>query len=137
LETGVSYESRTGGVLFARQLDQVATFYSNVLGLTEVHRDDDHILLESQGFQLVVHRMRGPAAAPTEGPEHPPRRGDAAFKPVFFIRDLTRVRTVAQAHGGTMEPRDREWSFNGMTVCDAVDPEGNVIQFRELRPSQP
>ena len=31
-----------------------------------------------------------------------------------------------------MEPRDREWSFNGVAVCDAVDPEGNVIQFREI-----
>jgi len=30
-----------------------------------------------------------------------------------------------------MEPADREWSFNGVTVCDGVDPEGNVIQFRE------
>jgi hypothetical protein len=30
-----------------------------------------------------------------------------------------------------MEPADREWSFNGVTVCDGFDPEGNVIQFRE------
>jgi len=38
---------------------------------------------------------------------------------------------MASALGGTMEPRDKEWSFNGVSVCDAVDPEGNVIQFRE------
>jgi predicted enzyme related to lactoylglutathione lyase len=126
----VSYDSRTGGVLFARQLDQVATFYSNVLGLNEVHRDDDHILLESPVFQLVVHRMRG-SSTTTNGVSEPACRWDAAFKPVFFIDDLARVRTVTQAHGGTMEPRDKEWSFNGTTVCDAVDPEGNVIQFRE------
>jgi hypothetical protein len=30
-----------------------------------------------------------------------------------------------------MESRDKEWSFNGVVVCDAVDPQGNVIQFRE------
>jgi catechol 2,3-dioxygenase-like lactoylglutathione lyase family enzyme len=108
----------------------VATFYSNVLGLNEVHRDDDHILLESPVFQLVVHRIPGPSATTSDLPK-PSRRGDAAFKPVFFIPDLTRARTVTQAHGGTMEPRHKEWSFNGTTVCDAVDPEGNVIQFRE------
>ena len=30
-----------------------------------------------------------------------------------------------------MEPVDREWSFNGVAVCDGLDPVGNVIQFRE------
>jgi hypothetical protein len=30
-----------------------------------------------------------------------------------------------------LESADREWSFNGVTVCDGLDPEGNVIQFRE------
>jgi len=28
-----------------------------------------------------------------------------------------------------MEPAEQEWSFNGITVCDGLDPEGNVIQF--------
>jgi hypothetical protein len=33
--------------------------------------------------------------------------------------------------GGAIEPADQEWEFNGVTVCDGLDPEGNVIQFRE------
>jgi hypothetical protein len=32
-----------------------------------------------------------------------------------------------------MEPMEQEWSFNGVAVCDGLDPEGNVIQFRENR----
>jgi hypothetical protein len=28
-------------------------------------------------------------------------------------------------------PAEQEWSFQGSTVCDGFDPEGNVIQFRE------
>jgi len=32
-----------------------------------------------------------------------------------------------------MEPRNQEWTFDGVVVCDALDPEGNVIQFRETR----
>ena len=125
----MSYESRTGAVLFARGLDQVAAFYSNVLGLREANRDDDHILLESPGFQLVVHRIPGHSAATAEPAT---RRANAALKPVFFVHNLGSVRTMVDAHGGTMEPRDEEWSFNGVPVCDAMDPEGNVIQFREL-----
>ena len=43
----MSYEARTGAVLFAKNLDRVATFYAAVLDLSEANRADDHILLES------------------------------------------------------------------------------------------
>ena len=127
----MGYQSLTGAVLFAGRLDQVAAFYANVLGLREANRDDDHILLESPGFQLVVHRIPAhsadmEAAAPTA------RRARAVFKPVFFVESLATVRSIANAHQGNMEARDKEWSFNGTVVCDAMDPEGNVIQFREI-----
>jgi catechol 2,3-dioxygenase-like lactoylglutathione lyase family enzyme len=130
----VSYESRTGAVLFAHSLARVASFYAHVLGLDERHRDEDHILLESPGFQLVVHRIPGsPPATPPAAAEPPVRRARAAFKPVFFVESLAGARTLATAHGGGMEPTDKEWAYNGAVVCDAVDPEGNVIQFRETR----
>ena len=58
----MNYESRTGAVLFAKRLDRMSAFYSAGLGLTEVNRDDEHILLESPGFQLVVHRIPGDSA---------------------------------------------------------------------------
>jgi catechol 2,3-dioxygenase-like lactoylglutathione lyase family enzyme len=128
----VSYESRTGAVLFATGLDRIATFYSRVLGLGEASRDDDHILLESPRFQLIVHRIPDRSVTATQPAEPPTRRAKAAFKPVFFVPSLERVRAIASAHGGAMESRDKEWSFDGVAVCDAVDPEGNVIQFREI-----
>jgi catechol 2,3-dioxygenase-like lactoylglutathione lyase family enzyme len=127
----LSYESRTGAVLFAKDLDRIATFYSVLLGLTEVNRADDHILLESPGFQLVVHRLSGGGAETGDLTAPPARRRTAAFKPVFFVPSISRLREIAGTHGGAMEPADQEWSFNGMTVCDGLDPEGNVIQFRE------
>jgi len=120
-------------VLFAKSLDRVADFYSAVLGLTEANRDDEHIVLESPGFQLVVHRIPGDRAATLEIAVPPVRRATAAFKPVFFVQSIASVRAVAEAHGGFMEPADKEWSFNGVRVCDGLDPEGNVIQFRENR----
>jgi len=123
-------ESRTGAVLFATNVDRVAMFYSAVLGLTEAGRADDHILLESPGFQLVVHRI--PGGRPTPGDGAPPvRRATAAFKPVFFVPSISRLREIAEAHGGALEAADREWSFQGGKVCDGTDPEGNVIQLRE------
>ena len=119
-------------MLFANNLDRVATFYSSVLGLTEAGRDNDHILLESPGFQLVVHRMPGGHSAHGDATVPPTRRAAAAFKPVFFVPSISSLRRVVEQKGGMMEPSDREWSFNGVTVCDGLDPEGNVIQFREV-----
>jgi catechol 2,3-dioxygenase-like lactoylglutathione lyase family enzyme len=118
-------------VLVASRLDQVAAFYASVLGLSEANRDDDHILLESSGFQLVVHRIPRHSPVATGLAEPPVRRATAAFKPVFFVDSLASVRSLAHAQGGAMEPPEKEWSFNGILVCDALDPEGNVIQFRE------
>ena len=126
------YASRTGAVLFVRKLDQVAAFYRSVLGLREVNRDGDHILLESPGFQLVVHRIINDAAT-VELSDPPDRRASAALKPVFFVERLANVRAIAKRHGGAMEPSSKEWSFDGVMACDAVDPEGNVIQFREAQ----
>jgi catechol 2,3-dioxygenase-like lactoylglutathione lyase family enzyme len=128
----MGYQTRTGAVLFAMNLERVATFYSIVLGLIEVGRDDDHILLESPGFQLVVHRIPDSHSAPGDITVPPARRATAAFKPVFFVPSISSLRRAAEANGGMMEPADREWSFNGVTVCDGLDPEGNVVQFREI-----
>ena len=127
----MSYESRTGAVLFARDLDWVAAFYSAALGLSEANRAGDHILLESPGFRLVVHRIAGGGAVEAGAGGLPVRRASAAFKPVFFVPNISRLRHVAESHGGVIEAADQEWSFNGVTVCDGLDPEGNVIQFRQ------
>ena len=42
------------------------------------------------------------------------------------------TRALAKTLGGVMEPAEKEWSYNRVVICDAVDPEGNVIQFREI-----
>jgi len=130
-DRAMGYESRTGAVLFATSVDRVATFYSAVLGLTEASRADDHVVLESAGFQLVVHRIPGGRPASADGSAPAARRATAAFKPVFFVPSISRLREIAEAHGGALEEANREWSFQGGKVCDGTDPEGNVIQFRE------
>ncbi len=131
----MGYEARTGAVLFAKNLDRVATFYAAVLDLSEANRADDHILLESPGFQLVVHRIVGGDSSAADSMP-PARRASAAFKPVFFVPSIAHLRGVAETHGGVMAPAGQEWSFNGVTVCDGCDPEGNVIQFREPGPQR-
>jgi catechol 2,3-dioxygenase-like lactoylglutathione lyase family enzyme len=123
-------------VLYAKDVNRIAAFYAAVLGLQPGERDDEHVVLESRGFQLVVLRVPRDMASTIEIAVPPVRRSEAAVKLVFFVPSIPSVRESAASYGGALNAADKEWSFNGFTVCDGLDPEGNVIQFRELSASR-
>jgi hypothetical protein len=118
-------------VLYAKDADRIVHSSSAGLPLRVADRDSDYVVLESPGFQLVVLRMPDEVASTMTLNVPPTRRANAAIKLVFFVPSLAGVRTAADASGGVLNPPDREWSFHGVKVCDGLDPEGNVIQFRE------
>ena len=124
-------EPRSGAVLYAKDLVRLGAFYSAVLGLETTARSDDHMVLESRGFQLVVLQIPNDIASTIEIAVPPTRRANGAVKLVFFVSSIAGVRAAAEAFGGVVDSTDKEWSFQGFTVCDGLDPEGNVIQFRE------
>jgi hypothetical protein len=127
----VSYESRAGAVLYAKDMNYVADFYSEVLGLKAADRDAKHVVLESKSFQLVVLRSPSHIASTMEIAVPPVRRANAAVKLVFFVPSIAEVRASAAARDGVLNAAEKEWLFNGWRVCDGLDPEGNVVQFRE------
>jgi hypothetical protein len=55
-------------------------------------------------------------------------REDTPIKFVFAVDDIARARARASDLGGAANPAEREWRFDGATVCDGHDPEGNVFQ---------
>ena len=122
---------RSGAVLFAKDVGRLADFYASVLELSVVERGDYWVVLESSGFQLVVHGIPPDIASTIDIAVPPLRRASAAVKPVFFVRSLATVRAKAASRGGDMNSTDQEWSFQGTTVCEVFDPEGIVMQFRE------
>jgi predicted enzyme related to lactoylglutathione lyase len=120
-----------GAVLYARDVDRLARFYSDAFELPESQRDEKFIVLESAAFQLVVLRAH-PAVLDMNPMSDPPaRRSNVAFKPVFFVGSIAAVRSLCEKNGGVMNAASKEWEFEGWRVCDGVDPEGNVIQVRE------
>ena len=127
----MSDEARSGAVLYAKDVDRVVNFYSAVLEVRAADRNGDYVVLESPGFQLVVLRIPPDIASTIVITVPPTRRVNAAIKPIFFVPSIARVRASADACGGVLNPADKEWSFQGFKVCDGLDPEGNVIQFRE------
>ena len=118
-------------VIFAKDVGRVEAFYAAVLGVTAGERDDDHVVLDLGGIELVVHQLSRAAAARIEIATPPVPRANTAIKPVFVVPSLERARTAAAAHGGALKSVDEEWTIRGEQVCDGIDPEGNVIQFRQ------
>jgi catechol 2,3-dioxygenase-like lactoylglutathione lyase family enzyme len=123
--------SKSGAVLYVKDIRRMAAFYSAVLGFQKSGGDDNHVVLESPGFQLVILGIPRDVASAIEITTPPTRRAKAAIKPVFFVESIAAVRLAADAHGGVLDSAEKEWSFQGFTVCDGLDPEGNVVQFRE------
>ena len=66
--------------------------------------------------------------------EEPPiMRGAAAIKPAFVVDSLERVKQACKDNGGGVNSDSKIWDIRGMRVLDGWDPEGNVIQFKELK----
>jgi hypothetical protein len=50
---------------------------------------------------------------------------------VIFTGDKERVALFYEALGGRLSPAAEEWRGRGFRACEAIDPDGNPIQFRE------
>lgn len=120
-----------GAVIYAKDIRRVSTFYGQVAGLQITHAEDDHVVLASDAFQLVVVAIPARLAASIEVTVPPRLREDMAIKLVLPVDDIAAARETARSLGGQLLPSEREWSFQGLRVCDGHDPEGNVVQFRE------
>lgn len=126
-----------GAVLFARDMDRLASFYAGALDFTEAARGDDHVVLRRDGFELTVHAIP-PAFAGRGGQSSPSnRRVAAAIKPVFVVAELAALRMRIADLGGGLDSPEREWSGQGARIVDGGDPEGNVFQLRQYGNREP
>ena len=121
-----------GAVVFAKDVVRVSRFYARVAGLEIVHEVADHVVLESEGYELVVVAIPAEVAARIVIETPPQRRENTALKLVFWVDDLAEARAAAREAGGDLNPPDREWNFQDTVACDGCDPEGNMIQLRQL-----
>jgi predicted enzyme related to lactoylglutathione lyase len=118
-------------VVFAKSVPRLATFYREVGELTTVHEDQDHIVLEQESFQVVIHGVPPEFSAQIQITEPPQIREEACMKMCLPVESLGRARLKAAEHGGKLGSRDKEWEARGFRACDGHDPEGNVFQARE------
>jgi predicted enzyme related to lactoylglutathione lyase len=130
----MSFQDRAGAVVYAKDIARVSVFYAGVAGLRIAHSEDDHIVLESKGLQLVVVAIPERIASSIQIETPPVRREDTPIKLVFPVPSISAARVAAPKCGGELNDEDREWTFQGTRVCEGHDPEGNVVQFRQSAP---
>ncbi len=123
---------RVGAVLFARDLLLMQKFYQDILKLDVEHAENDYVVLRSSALQLVIHTI-SEDEQPQLKMEHLSRlRVNAPIKLVFEVNNIAEIRSIASIHGGEVFSAEREWQFQAYRVCDGCDPEGNVVQFRQI-----
>lgn len=123
---------KSGAVIFAKDIQRIAAFYREVLEMPIVLAEKDHIILESETFQLVIHGIPRKIAAQIQIQSPPNLREDTALKLFFPVQSIAQARLKATAFGGGFKPKASEWEARGFRACDGYDPEGNVLQVREL-----
>jgi len=123
----MSNSIKPGVVIFTGDHKRLAKFYEGMTGLAVSFADDHITVLGSDTLELVIHSIKGEPAV-----SNPPRiREDGYIKPFFPVSSLSEAREKAATLGGQLRPQSAEWTGRGFRACEATDPDGNVIQFRE------
>lgn len=121
-----------GAVIFAADVDRVARFYEVLVQMSPVHIEPGLRVIASDRTELVIHGVPPHIMEPVAEGSTPEAREDTAIKPFFVVPSLAAAREMAPLLGGFLFPPDREFTARRFRACNACDPEGNVVQFREL-----
>ncbi len=122
--------ARSGVLLYAKDVAAVSAFYEAVLSAAVLHADGGHRVLQSPDAQLIIHAIPAPYADAIAIAVPPEPREEQAIKPFFTVGRLAAAEAVVVAHGGRV--CGPVWPGPGMRVRNVGDPEGNIVQLREL-----
>lgn len=121
-----------GAVIFAADVDRVAHFYEVLVQMSPVHIEPGLRVIASDRTELVIHGVAPHVLTPVAVGTAPAPREDTAIKLFFAVPSLAAARQMAPLLGGFVYPVEREFTARRFRACNACDPEGNVVQFREL-----
>ena len=125
----MSGPARAGLFIYAVDEKRVADFYMEIAGMEVLHQREDLIVLQSSDIQLLIHKIPDEISSSIEIEEPPARRENSALKFFFTVKSIASAKDLAKKMGG--EVFAGTWDGPGFIACNAMDPEGNVIQLRE------
>jgi catechol 2,3-dioxygenase-like lactoylglutathione lyase family enzyme len=101
-------------ILFTRQMEAMAAFYRDVIGLRQVTDEKGWREFDAGGTRIALHS--GPPSPGSKGP-----------KIVCFARDVPAARAALAARGAKLG----KVKVGQYTLCDGKDPDGNPIQLSD------
>jgi len=96
--------------------------------MTVFKTEIDHVVLEKNGFQLVIHKIPDEYASSISIPTPPNVRELSAIKLSLPVSSISNTRLLAAELGGCVYEPEREFDYDGILCCDGWDPDGNVFQ---------
>ena len=113
-------------VLFVDDLTRSSTFYAALLSAEAYDQSESFVRVSSDANEVLLHKIPDSTSAATYAP-----RKDAAMKPVYFVAAIDAARSAVVNLGGRVYDASTVATYGNVNYCDAVDPEGNVIQLAE------
>ena len=116
-------------IIFTKDIERMAAFYEDVIGLRRLETEDDpadFISFDGGGSQLALHAIPKRYARGIEISDPPAPREDTPLKAVFRADDVEAARAQLIERGATMGPFK---AFGDLHLCNGIDTEGNVFQI--------
>lgn len=126
----MSGPARAGALIYAKDPALLTHFYRSLLQMEIRSQSNELIVLENGDIQLLIHAIPAPYADQVEVTRPPELRETGAIKLFFTVPSLAWAEVRAADLGGGLS--SQQWSGPGFVVRNAFDPEGNILQLREL-----
>lgn len=119
------------GTVFAKDLDRILQFYES-LGFTRGSiKPNDFGVLQSGQSELTIVQIPEHISAGITISEPPVVRSDTAIKLVFEVPSIDDALLNVEVNGGS-KGEFKRWHYANFSAHECVDPEGNVLQLRQI-----
>ena len=113
-------------VLFVDDLTRSANFYAALLGGELSDLSATFVRVSTDANEVLLHQIPGATPNATYAP-----REEVAMKPVYVVGSIDAARAAVAQLGGRVYDASSVATYGNVHYCDAVDPEGNIIQLAE------
>ena len=115
-------------VIFTVNVGRLASFYEAVLDARPLVEASGDIRFVGGSGEVFIHSIPKKIARTIEISSPPKARDGFPIKPVFDVDSLESMLEMVRATGGVVT--DFQFTLDGLTRRDVLDPDGNVIQLR-------
>jgi predicted enzyme related to lactoylglutathione lyase len=116
-------------IIFAKDMDKMASFYGDVVGLPRadtVNYSPEFLSFDAGGAHIALHSIPEEYARNIEIANPPLPRESTPIKVAFRVENVHQARAQLESRGAELGPV-RE--FGTLHLCDGTDPEGNIFQL--------